>query len=401
MFPAISAVSTHEVLTWKNSKFIQGKKMLNRKTSLKNVLGSAVAATLLMGAASFAQANVAVPGGIVTQAGIAGSIVTPLITSGALPDSPAAHVDANVATSKFSGVVSINIRYMVGDAQQSFICSGALVGKRQVISAGHCVDTDGNGHIVDINAPGNDVRVIFNSTASGAGSAVVTANKVSMNADYAGFNICPDTTLGCVNDDVSVITLSQDAPASAKIYKVAVNPLLSGTHIIMAGYGTSGDGVNGYYVSPSFRVKRSGENYADLFDGNDELNFGGLNEVFYADFDGAGKDTFCNNYGVCSPVLPNDRESGIGGGDSGGPSFVEMYGELMLVANNTFSGRFSNQVAGTFGTYFGGIIMSGYTDYLLAATDGNITFVPEPTSVALLGLGSLMLLGARRRRSAK
>ena len=41
------------------------------------------------------------------------------------------------------------------------------------------------------------------------------------------------------------------------------------------------------------------------------------------------------------------------GGDSGGPSFVEMYGELMLIATNTFSATPRGMVGGTFGTYFG------------------------------------------------
>jgi hypothetical protein len=360
--------------------------MLNRKTSFKKVLGSALATSLLLGTVSLAQASVA-----------PGTKYTPLITAGAPPDSPQAHEDPNVSSSKFSGVVSLYIQ----DAGGGSICSGTLVGKRQVISAGHCVDSDGNGTIVDINKPGTSVDVIFNS--NGRFNRIIRASKVSMNPDYKGFGNCPaGVNSFCVNDDVAVITLGQDAPASAKIYKVAVNPLQSGQHIIMAGYGTSGDGVNGYYVAPYFDTKRTGENYVDFFEGDDEQGFGGKNEVFYADFDGNGKDTFCTEYGICTPQLPNDRESGIGGGDSGGPSFVEMYGELMLVANNTFSARwYADQVAGTFGTAFGGIIMGAYTDYLHDATDGNIAFVPEPTSVALLGLGSLMLLGARRRRSAK
>jgi hypothetical protein len=317
---------------------------------------------------------------------------TPLITAGAPPDSPAAHVDPNSPASAYSGVVSLNIRY----SGKSFICSGALVGKRTVVSAGHCVDTDGQGSVIDINAAGNDVRVVFNS--NGNINALMTAVGVSMNPDYKGFGKCPvGVNSFCVNDDIAVITLGADAPASAKIYKVAVNPLVAGTHVFMAGYGTSGTGPAGFTGAPSFTTKRTGENYVDLFDRDDEQGFGGMNEVWYGDFDGGGKDTFCNAFGACSPQLANDKESGIGGGDSGGPSFVNMYGELMLAANNTFSGNSQGRVPGTFGTSFGGIVLGSYTDYLQRAANGDIQFVPEPGSLALFGLGALVLLGARRR----
>jgi len=332
------------------------------------------------------------------DANIIGGTLTPMIVAGAPPDSPANRVDPNVPTSPFSGVVSINIQY----SGLSFICSGTLVSRRDIITAGHCVDTTGNGTLINLATPGSRVRAVFNGVTGLNSTAIITADGVSMHPDYAGFGNCPAGVSGfCVNDDIAVIHLNQDAPAGAQIYSTFIGEIQSGQQNSMVGYGTSGDGINGFTVGPNFFVRRSGDNVMDLFDLNDEQNFAaGRREVWYADFDGNGQDTFCTLVGICSPILANDVEAGIGGGDSGGPSFHFDGTNYILIGNNTFGGTFPGQVGGTFGTYFGGMLLGTYSDYLYAATNGRLTrvgYLPEPGTTALLLIG-LALAGVARRR---
>lgn len=329
--------------------------------------------------------------------------IQPLITAGAPPDTPGSRIDANLPTSPFSGVVSLNIRYSNGD---SFICSGAMITPWHVLTAAHCVDSNGQGQVININQPGNDVRAVFNASniLGDPGRAIITANQVLMHSDYNGFGVCPTGMPGfCVNDDIAIVRLAERAPDAAAIYDIYQGPVNEGTTFTMVGYGTSGDGWDGYYVSPAFRVKRSGANVFDFAEANDEAGFdaGSAKEVWYADFDGvlpdgSAADTFCDpsvlGVAICGASLGNGIEANIGGGDSGGPSFVMVNGRYQIVANNTFGFAMGYSPKGGFGDGMGGILLDSYDEWITAA-------VPEPGSLALVGLAFAAIGATRRRRS--
>jgi len=350
--------------------------------------------------------------------------ITPLIVAGdpggSPTDNPTLRIDPNVATSPWSGVASLNFQLNWNNwsgtgtpppGYGSFICSGAMVSPIHFVTAAHCIDRDNNGTNPILAGGVDRARVVFNATAAGAGTAVLTAISAVIHPNYAGFGNCPAIVTGvdpfCLNDDVAVITLGVAAPTDAKIYRLDPSFIGSNAVATHVGYGTTGNGVTGFTPgSANFRIKRVGGNHMDrpLDETDDDFNFssGSSPEVWSADFDNAalGVDVHCTLYTVCSPILANNVETTLGGGDSGGPTFkMGANGEWLLIGNNTFGRTFTaGQVGGTFGTAYGGMILGAYVDWLEQETGGAIQVVPEPGTYAMMGLGLAAVAGLARRR---
>ncbi len=276
--------------------------------------------------------------------------LTPVIVAGdpfGTPgDSPANRVNPNSPVSAYAGTAHI----FIGGG---FICTATPIADRYLISANHCVDADDDGD----NDFGTNIRVTFN--VSGNNSTVIFPAGVAAvhtHPNYTGFNN-PN-----VNDDIIVIELVNDLPEDIPRYPLYRGSLNANAILHLVGYGTTGDAVNGYIPgSASFNVKRVGQNRPDRgFFADDEGS--GMAEIFQFDFDhwqGAS--------------LGNDIETTVGGGDSGGPAYIQVGDHLELYGVNTYTGA----GAPAFGSQGGGMLINGYLDFIDSLVD------PVPGSFAL------------------
>lgn len=329
--------------------------------------------------------------------------VVPIIVAGsatAVPtDSPSKRIDPNTTTSLFAGV---------GWFQGVGGCSGSPIGMRFIVTAAHCVDSNADG-LVDNRLRNLPSRAKFRLNFGGNLTHTLTAASFALAPGWTGFSN-PN-----VNDDIVIVELSADLPAGVPIYDLFRDTLQVGSTLTHVGYGMSGYGTDSTYtVSANNKRKRVGGNVIDFVELDDEG--GGLGEVFLFDFDDPAG--LINRSGGGS--LGNTIETVFGPGDSGGPAFIAIAGQILLAGIDTFTAQFINPDgslgprAPAFGSAGGGIMLGAYLDWIDGVLAGTIatsatgTFsggssgtslaaVPAPAVTWPFAL-ALVVLGAATRR---
>jgi hypothetical protein len=271
--------------------------------------------------------------------------------NGSPADSPSARVDPNTTNSPFAGVGSVQVNTRRG----TYIGSATPVSGNHIVTAAHVVDISGDGKV---NQKDQILSVYFILNFGGNQTHTIAVSAINVHPDFTGF------ARPSVNDDIAVLTLATPLPTGVPTYALPTADLAAGTTLTMVGYGRSGDGVNGYTTNASFTIKRKGENNADAFYTQDDSGRPAANEVFRFDFDGP-----TGNGSFGGPTLGNDRETQLGGGDSGGPSFVWDAGAGYVLAGvNTFT---QGSTAPRFGSLGGGINVFPYVGWIGSVMAGS------------------------------
>lgn len=204
------------------------------------------------------------------------------------------------------------------------------------------------------------------------------------------------STQSIAGTDIILGVLNAPLPSSIAHYAIA-NQTLSGPPPTPAGGGSSSltfvdagiyQGLNAYTFGWSpFNEALPGDN-RELF--NDQavgrnLISGYSENVPFTSSDNDSLILLRDAAGTSNHV---QYESLFQEGDSGGPTFVEIGGQLVLAGTNSF--RFEDNSGS--GINYLGNQSSAIQNYI------QVNAVPEPSSAGMLGLASLLAWAGRRRR---
>ena len=242
------------------------------------------------------------------------------------------------------------------------ICSATLIAPDFVLTAAHCIDTQ-QGQAFQIN-----------------GEQRTVVERIPHPRYTGRINGGYDIGLARLSAPITTVTPATRSRSQDFIPREAT----------IVGFGATGNGITG--IAASSGTKRAGTNVLDSV----AVNVDGFFHYFIADFDDPASSATYTNDGInfLGSADPLPLEYQVAGGDSGGGVFAVSGGENVVVAVNSFG--FAPTVAeggdGNFNADYGD--GSGFTRVVPfnAFIDANI---PEPTTLLLLGVGAVLLMGRR------
>ncbi len=263
----------------------------------------------------------------------------------------------------FSGVGLI-----IGDTlDSSYSCSGTVIHKNWVLTAGHCVD---EAKVASFYLPGD------------TGWRFYEADSWVAHENYSSTGILAGWDIGLMHFETDFDI------APAPLYTGSAEWLSSSASV---GFGVTGNGETG--MTHIDYVRRAGTNIIDdlwSVEGNGQ-------QIIWSDFDHPTDSSF-NVFDFPFADLDNLAtvlEILVAPGDSGGGVFIQEDGQVYLAGVHSFIADVRNDGIFGYGDAYGSIRVSSFGDWISDKLHSKE--VPESSGLLLFLLGGLGLFMQRRR----